>query len=673
MEETINNEKTVDNNEMEQELIQNNEEVEKAEETTTEEVVSENRNDIEVSEQTPQQNETPEEQEQDIEEMVSEMTEDNNQEDDSEEEEEDDSDGNDEKIDVDIEAISQKSEEEILESLENLINEHSPQQIKEYVSEIRNLLNKRFKEREKDLLKKFMEEGGEKDDFKPEENEYRKKLSELVKKYSDKRKEIIQRNEKQKEDNLKIKQELLEQLKELIESSEPLKDIHDKYTIIKERWDSTGQVPQRDVNNVWNNYHFYVEKFFEKVNMYRELKDLDLKRNLELKNELCEQAEDLLMEKSITKSFKLLQDYHEKWREIGPVPRDKKDEVWERFKSISDQINDRRREYYEQMHAQFEENYQAKLVLCTNVEEISAQEHNNIKEWNESSKKLEEILKSWKSIGRAPREVNEQVWERFKGQMDIFFANKKAYLQKLKEEQLENYNKKLNICIQAEAIANRDDWRKATSDILNLQKEWKEIGTVSRRQSEAIWKRFRAACDLFFERKSHYFANIKTIEKENLDKKKELIQQVIDFEYSESRNDDFEKLKDFQRQWNEIGHVPYNEKEKIYQEFRKALNVHYDKLKISAQELRKTNYQSKIDNILDSPDANKAIDREKRFLTNKANKIKEDIKLWENNIGFFVKSANAELLTAEFKKKIDNAHKELEEIDVKLKLLTQNK
>ena len=181
------------------------------------------------------------------------------------------------------------------------------------------------------------------------------------------------------------------------------------------------------------------------------------------------------------------------------VPHDKKDEVWERFKSISDQINDRRREYYEQMHAQFEENYQAKLVLCTNVEEISAQEHNNIKEWNESSKKLEEILKSWKSIGRAPREVNEQVWERFKGQMDIFFANKKAYLQKLKEEQLENYNKKLNICIQAEAIANRDDWRKATSDILNLQKEWKEIGTVSRRQSEAIWKRFRAACDLFLK------------------------------------------------------------------------------------------------------------------------------------------------------------------------------
>ena len=161
--------------------------------------------------------------------------------------------------------------------------------------------------------------------------------------------------------------------------------------------------------------------------------------------------------------------------------------------------------------------------MCTNVQEISAQEHNNIKEWNESSKKLEEILKSWKSIGRAPREENEQVWERFKGQMDIFFANKKAYLQKLKEEQLENYNKKLNICIQAEAIANRDDWRKATSDILNLQKEWKEIGTVSRRQSEAIWKRFRAACDLFFERKSHYFANIKTIEKENLDKKKELI------------------------------------------------------------------------------------------------------------------------------------------------------
>lgn len=591
----------------------------------------------------------------------------------SDEESDDDESADDEQVEIDLTGVDEKTPSELVNLFNEILNKYEVQQIKTNISTIRNAFRSKINAQKQIALDAFIAEGGEKDDFISDETNEEIMFNELLKTYREKKQNYIDKLENQKIDNYKQKELLLEDLKVLIESTEPLKIINDKFREIDEKWKSIGQVPQKDITNIWKNYHFYVERFFDKVRMYRELKDLDLKKNLELKIELCEKAEQLLVETSLSKSFKLLQQYHEQWKEIGPVPEDKKEEIWERFKNSTDKINDRRREYHENRQEELQNNYKAKLVLCEKAEEICNKDYGLIKEWNKVSDDLAELLKVWKTIGPAPKDFNDQVWDRFKGYMDVFFTNKKAYLQKIKEDQLENYNKKLSLCIQAEAIVDRTDWRKATQDLLKLQKDWKEVGAISRKQSEQVWKRFRAACDTFFARKSEYFSTAKESEQENLIKKTELIERIKTFEYSESRNEDFERLKEFQREWNEIGHVPIKEKERLYKEYKTILDAHFEKLKISAGELRKSRYNAKLESIMDAPNADRVIEKERRFLINKSNQLKEDIQLWENNIGFFVKSKNAQLLTAEFEKKIEDARKELKEIEDKIRILSEKK
>ena len=352
------------------------------------------------------------------------------------------------------------------------------------------------------------------------------------------------------------------------------------------------------MNNLWQNYHFYVEKFFDILRINRELKDLDLKKNLEQKIKLCEQAESLLLQDSVKQSFKELQDLHEKWKEIGPVPEDKKEELWERFKNASDQINQRRREHYEQIYAEQQNNYNAKVVLCEKAEEFTAQPATNAKEFNAISDQLTELLKVWKTLGAAPPKVNEEIWNRFKGTLDKFFEKKKEFFGKIKDEQQTNYNMKVNLAIRAEAIAKRTDWRAATDEILQLQKEWKEIGATSRKHSEAIWKRFRSACDQFFEAKSNYFNNAQEIEAENLKKKEELIERLKNHAFGADRNENLEAIKAYQREWTEIGFVPKKEKDRIYAAYREALDQRFADLKISAEDRKRDNYRSRINNIL---------------------------------------------------------------------------
>ncbi len=588
-------------------------------------------------------------------------------------EDEDDDSTDEVQLEIDLSGLDKKTPAELVNLFNEILQKHEVQQIKSNISSIRTIFRNKISENKQVALDLFIAEGGEKDDFVSEETNEEIMFNELLTIYREKKQNHIEKLENLKVENFKLKEQLLEDLKILIESTEPLKIINDKFREIDEKWKNIGQVPQKDLTNIWKNYHFYVERFFDKVRMYRELKDLDLKKNLELKIELCERAEQLLVETSLSKSFKFLQHYHEQWKEIGPVPEDKKDEIWERFKNSTDRINERRREYYDNRQDELQNNYKAKLVLCEKAEEICNKDYSLIKEWNKISDELAELLKIWKTIGPAPKEFNDQVWERFKSSMDIFFTNKKSYLQKIKDEQLENFNKKVNLCIQAEAVVDRTDWRKATNDLLKLQQDWKEIGIVSRKQSEQIWKRFRSACDSFFARKSAYFSSAKENEQENLLKKTELIESIKKFEYTESRNEDFERLKGFQREWNEIGHVPIKEKERLYSEYKSALDAHFEKLKVSAGELRKTRYNAKLESIMDTPNADRVIEKERRFLFNKATQLKEDIQLWENNIGFFVKSKNAQLLTAEFNKKIDDARKELSDIENKLKLLSEKR
>ncbi len=487
--------------------------------------------------------------------------------------------------------------------------------------------------------------------------------------YKHKKSIYDQAAEKQKQDNLKEKEAILEELRSLIESEEELKKTYDVFKELQDKWRELGPVPQGAKNTLWNNYHFLVEKFFDKVKINKELRDLDLKKNLEAKTELCEKAEELLLETSVNKSFQKLQKLHEAWKETGPVPKDKKDEIWDRFKAASDTLNDRRQAYYDSLREEQNKNYSAKVLLCEQAEALSEFTSDSPRKWQEATDKVNEIFKVWKTIGFAPKKVNDEVWVRFRSALDSFFKKKKDFFFRYKEDQTENYNQKLNLCVQAEALKDSEDWKQTTDELIALQQQWKKIGPVPKKFSDKVWKRFRAACDEFFHRKADYFSNIGEKQEENLRKKKELIETVKSYEYSQDNTENLNVLKDFQRQFMEIGHVPIKEKDKIQNEFRKVVNEQFDKLNISRKAKSAIGFKNKIENLKNSPNADNIIYKERNFLVNKINGLQNDIKLWENNIGFFASSKKADVLKAEFEKKISDARADIAILEEKLKIL----
>jgi len=484
---------------------------------------------------------------------------------------------------------------------------------------------------------------------------------------------FLEDQEKVKERNLETKLQILEELKELINSEETLKRTYDEFKILQDRWKEIGMVPRTEVNNLWQSYHFLVEKFFDKVKINKELRDLDLKKNLESKVELCEKAEELLIESSIIKSFKELQKLHEKWKEIGPVPVDKKDEIWDRFKLATDKINDRRREHYSQLSEQQNRNYEAKTSLCEKAEELLAVKNQNMKDWQETTKQINELFKVWRSIGPATKKYNDEIWNRFKLSLNTFFENRREYFNQVKDQQLNNYNIKLDLCVQAEALQESTDWKSSSDELIRLQKEWKRIGPVPRKYSDKVWKRFRAANDNFFNRKAEYFSNIHEHENINLEEKKALIEKVKCFEFGKDRAENLKVIKEFQRTWMEIGHVPIKDKDWLQKEFRDAIDAQLDKLRISPVEVSSINFRTKIDAIKEEPNSQRVLSKEKNFLSNKISKLREDINLWENNVGFLASSKKADILKEEFNKKIEKAKQELKAMEAKLKYLVSQR
>jgi len=504
-----------------------------------------------------------------------------------------------------------------------------------------------------------------------EQNELNARFEALFNIYKANKGRFMAEQEKVKKKNLERKHQILEELRNLIGSEETLKKTYDEFKILQDQWKEVGMVPRGEINDLWQNYHFLVEKFFEKVKLNKELKDLDLKKNLEAKIDLCEKTEELLLEPSILKSFKQLQKYHDEWKDIGPAPMDKKDEVWDRFKNATDKINERRREYYASLEEEQTNNLETKNALCQQAEEVLTKRNETVKEWQDQTLKVNELLKIWKSVGPVPQKNNAEVWTHFKGCLDSFFANKKEFFDRVKDQQMHNYNLKVDLCAQAESIKGSTDWKKSTNELIRLQGEWKKIGPVPRKHSDKIWKRFRSACDDFFKTKSAYFANVHTHEDENMKAKEELLAKLKNHQFSADKSKNLDDLKTFQREWTQIGHVPFKERDRLQNEFRKLVNEHLDKLKISEVEMSAVSYQSKMESMMNDPQAKRIIIREKETLSVKISKLRDDINLWENNIGFLANSKNANILKAEFEKKIDQAKNELKVMEAKFKILRQ--
>ncbi|MBP9510905.1 MAG: DUF349 domain-containing protein [Bacteroidales bacterium] len=563
------------------------------------------------------------------------------------------------------------SREKLVEVLKSLVDNDDINGIKTQVGLIKVTFIRKTKERQKQELESYIASGGREDEFQYQPDDIEHQFDAVFDIYKEKKLQFAEELERQKQQNLEAKLAILDELRALINSEETLKKTYDEFRNLQEKWRQIGMVPKSEVNTLWQNYHFLVEKFFDKVKINKELKDLDLKKNLESKIELCEKAEELLLEPNVMKSFKELQKYHEQWREIGPVPSEKRDEIWERFKAATEKINARRREYYDKLQDELRNNYESKQALIEKAREIIETPAETIRQWQENTRAIDELFKIWRSVGPAPRKVNDQIWNQFKELLDQFYKQKSEFFSKIKEQQLHNYNLKLDLCVQAEALRDSTDWKNTTKEMINLQKEWKKVGPVPRKQSEKIWKRFRTACDQFFKAKEEYFSNIHQNEKENLRLKEELIKQVEEYPYTDDKAENLRVIKEFQRKWVEIGYVPLNEKERLQNSFRKAIDKQLDRLNISPIEVDAMSYKLRFEQIKDLPDGHKTIIREINFLQNKAAKMTEDVTLWENNLGFLASSKNADILRQEFERKIHKTKQEIKLIEAKVKFLKE--
>jgi len=569
-------------------------------------------------------------------------------------------------VELDIEG---KTKDELAAMLEEIVQEPDVTKIKDKVTAIRVRFMQLNKEDQDKEFEAFLEGGGDKEAFQhvadDAENRFNAAFG-IFKANRAKQNELL---DAQKVENLAQKQAILEELKQLIASEETLKKTYDDFRALQDKWKTIGQVPATENANLWNTYHFLVEKFFDKVNINRELRDLDMKKNLDAKIVLCEKAEELMDEKSMAKAFKSLQKLHEEWKEIGPVPQDKKDEIWERFKAATDKINAIRREHYAKIQEEQNANLETKTALCEKAEELLAEENATINAWQKRSEELSELFKVWKTVGSAPKKQNEDIWARFKGTMDTFFAKKKEFFASLKDKQTENLERKINLCIEAEGLQESTEWKKATERFKKMQEEWKTIGPVPKRHADKIWKRFRAACDTFFGRKAEHFGGLKEEESANLAAKQALVEEIKNFELKPSRNENMDAIKALQKRWIEIGHVPMKYKDSINSEYRNAIDALFDKMRSNQNEITTNEYKEMVELMKDDPESGDKMRREKTNLANKIQKLRDEISVLENNIGFFSNSKNSELMKAEYEKKINKAKNDLKVLEAKLKII----
>ncbi|MFM7176307.1 MAG: DUF349 domain-containing protein, partial [Bacteroidota bacterium] len=479
------------------------------------------------------------------------------------------------------EDLATLSREQLVERLEQYASEQEVPRFKDRVNSIRDNLSQAFTHEREAALAKFIEDGGNRDDFKPSTDPLEERFSKALKKYNKRRIEYQEQQEKQRKVSLDEKREILGLLKDLIQNEENMNKAFERFHELQARWRAAGPVPSADAKDLQMSYKFLIDKFYDYIKINRELQDLDQRRNLEMKLRLCEQAEELMLDSSISNAFKKLHTLQDKWRETGPVPRDKKDEIWDRFKAACDKVFERRREYEQQFEEKRKDNLEAKTALCEQVEALKPAAESKHKEWQEITAKLLELQAAWRKIGHAGKQHNESIWTRFRTACDNLFKTKNDFYSRRKQEYAANLQLKTELCIQAEALQENTDWKSTSEELKRLQEEWKKIGFAGDRQSEKIWKRFRSACDAFFAKKSEHFSSRDKDNEENLVKKNELIAKIEAYAPGDDHHASFEELKAFQREWNAIGLVPIKQKDGVNARFKQAIDAQFAKLKSS--------------------------------------------------------------------------------------------
>ena len=476
-------------------------------------------------------------------------------------------------------------------------------------------------------------------------------FKELYNKYKAEKAEYNKGLEKEREDNLAAKEAVIADLKALIEKQEDVNATFPEFREIQNRWRAIGPVPVQSYRNINETYQLYVEQFYDMVKINRELRDLDFKKNLEAKEEFCNAAEQLAQSADVTEAFKELQKLHEQWKEYGPVAKEYREQIWDRFKAATAVINKKYQAYFEGIKEQQAENLAKKTVLCEKVEEIAAREVTSSNDWNAFSKEIEELQKEWKLIGFASKKDNQKIYDRFRAACDDFYGRKRDFYTDYKDSMNANLEKKVALCEAAEALKTSTDWKKTTDQFISLQKQWKEIGAVPRKKSEALWKRFRAACDEFFAERdkqakpeNDFYGNLKA--------KQALIEEIRAYELKGDASDQ-EAMRQFQARWQEIGFVPFKEKEKVGQAYKEAISKKFPKEPRRGRGPVKTQKS------------------EKEILIQKYNQLEQDVITYENNIGFFSMSKNSEPLIKQMQERIAQAKVELNDLAAQIRALNE--
>ena len=477
-------------------------------------------------------------------------------------------------------------------------------------------------------------------------------FKEIYNTYRKERAEYNRQLEKERENNLALKEAVIADLKALLEKQEDVNATFPEFREIQNRWRAIGPVPAQSYRNVNETYQLYVEQFYDMVKINRELRDLDFKKNLEAKEEFCALAEKLADNPNVIEAFRELQKLHEQWKEFGPVAKEFRDQIWDRFKAATAVINKKYQAFFEGQKEQQAENLAKKTVLCEKVEEIADREVSDSNQWNAFSKEIEDIQKEWRTIGFASRKENQKIYDRFRAACDKFYARKRDFYNDYKDSINQNLEKKISLCEAAEALKSSTEWKKATDQFIALQKQWKEIGAVPRKKSEQLWKRFRAACDEFFAERdknakpeNDFYGNLKA--------KQRLVEEIKAYVLTGDDVADSEAMKAFQARWQEIGFVPFKEKDNISQAYKTAIQEKFPSKDRNARRGRASRPQLS----------------EKDRLIQKYNQLEQDVVTYENNIGFFSMSKNSEPLIKQMQERIDAAKAELKSLADQIRTL----
>ena len=566
---------------------------------------------------------------------------------------------------------SNHTEVELINELRELLEEKDFDKLNSRVELIKIHFYKKHNSNLAEQKKAFIEAGNEEADFNPDEDIYEADFKSLYHQFRQLKFDHVKEMEDEKEENLKLKYEVIEEIKNLINSEETINNTFNEFQLLQERWHNIGLVPQTALKDLWKTYHHHVENFYDYIKINKELRDLDLRKNMELKIKLCERAEALLLEPSVIGAFNALQKLHDEWREVGPVPRESKDEIWERFKAATKEINKKHQDYFESRKKSQKKNLEAKTALCEKVEEMVAIELDNHKDWEVKSEEVVEIQKLWRTIGFAPKKENNTIYERFRNACDAFFDKKREFYSQHKEAQVNNLQLKLDLCNQAEALKDSTDWKKTTDLLISIQKKWKKVGPVPRKHSDAVWKRFRAACDYFFNKKSEFFSGKDEEQEENLELKNKLIEEVEAFKTSEDEKADFEKLRDFQRRWSDIGHVPLAQKNEVNKKFRDVINVQFDKLRVEDKDRNLMKFRSKAMEMKTSHRGENRLFTDRDKFVSRIKQLESDLITLKNNIGFFANSKGAEALIKDVERKIANSEEQIVFLKEKIRIIDE--